>query len=199
MRPILNFLFLRKSVFFILILPLCLAASETFDEFYREGVRLAGARKRDAAILHLQQGLERDCSDEQRRILLNYLGCLNVRKNPELALTYLRQAILTPCGNETEYYRTFIYLGRFYRCQNQLEAAIGAFLNVASRRHAHPSLVFSAHLAIAQMYQELGYSDAALPHYEQAVEAGERVPYKYNYQPAVDALRKLKQEKEKND
>ncbi len=184
---------LRKFIFLLLTLVSNLAFSETFKEFYDEGVRLAADGRRDESILHLQQGLEKEWSDKNWRILLNYLGTLNVRKNPELALTYFRQAILTPCSNETEYYRTFNHLGQFYRFHGQLEAAIGAFSNVASRRHAHPSLVYFANFAIAQMYEQLERPEAAIRHYKSAVEAGKRVPYKYNYQPAVEALQKLKE------
>ncbi|MFA6931802.1 MAG: hypothetical protein WCT05_15880, partial [Lentisphaeria bacterium] len=176
------------------LLSFSLLADDNFQEFYQEGVRLAAAGQRDDSIRHLQAGLQEDWSDNERRKLLNYLGSLTVRINPENARLYFYQAILTKCSDETEYYRTFVNLGEFYRFHQQWEAAIGACLQVARQKNAHPSLRYSAHFNIGRCYLELQQQSLALQHFQAAVAAGQSVAYKFNYQAAEQAAQKLLEE-----
>ncbi len=164
---------------------------KNFAGFFQEGVRLAGSGDYEAATRHLQAGLQQDWSSAERRRLLTYLGSLNTSRDPEQAWHWLLQAIMTPCSSELIYLRTFLDFGEFLYRHDHCEAAIGAAENVTARKHAHPSLLFSAHFLIARSHQKLKLTDQATCHYQKAVEAGKKVPYKFNYTAAEKALQEL--------
>ena len=164
---------------------------KNFTVFFQEGVRLAGSGDYAAATRHLQEGLQLDWSNSERRRLLSYLGSLNISCAPEQAWHWLLQAMMTPCSDETTCLRTFLNMGEFLYRNDHCEAAIGAAENVTIRKYAHPSLRFSAHFLIARSYQKLNLTDQAILHYQKAVEAGKSVPYKFNYSSAEKALQQL--------
>lgn len=167
------------------------AQDNNFSVFFQEGVRLAGSGDYDAATRHLHAGLQNDWSSAERRRLLTYLGSLNTSRDPEQAWNWLLQAMMTPCSSELISLRTFLDVAEFLYRHDHCEAAIGAAENVTARKHAHPSLLFSAHFLIARSYQKLKLTDQAIFHYQKAVEAGKNVPYKFNYSVAEKALQQL--------
>lgn len=182
----------------LLALPKILAESsgaaepeKNFAGFFQEGVRLAGSGGYEAATRHLQAGLQQDWTLAERRRLLTYLGALNTSRDPEQAWHWLLQAMMTPCSSELIYLRTFLDVGEFLYRHDHCEAAIGAAENVTARKHAHPGLLFSAHFLIARSYQKLKLTDQAILHYQNAVEAGKNVPYKFDYSVAEKALQQL--------
>lgn len=127
------------------------------------------------------------------RKLLNLAASHLISNNLDLAFQCVRRALVTPCNNNVENQRTYVLLGRCYAKAQLFNQAIGACKNIAlAPNSSHPSLLYSAWLCIGTSHLELREYKEARNAFKEAIAAGKKVPYRFNYQQAEKLLERIK-------
>ena len=179
---------LLTAVFGLLML---FPASGNERKLIADGMKLERAKKYQEAVSYYDRVVRENpkLSDTSLRYFLNRCGYLERDNNKKIE--YFRRACLIKGTNPTENYRTYLWLGGCYRRVAPLKA-LGYYQNMPDLKGIHPSLIFQGNMEIGKVYEQFGKKDLAIQAYEEALAAGKRITYKYNYSAAEKALQRLK-------
>lgn len=148
---------------------------------------------RAAAQFYMAEASRPEVSMTDTRKLLNLAAALMISTDPELAFQCARRALLAPSRNRAEYQRSFILLGRCYARAGCHRHAIGACRNATyDPKSGHPSMTYSAWYHMGLSHMALKEYKEARHAFNEALRAGKRVPYRFNYKPAERMLERIK-------
>ena len=172
-------------------LMILFSASGNERKLIAEGMKLERAKKYQEAVSFYDKTVRENpkLSDTSIRYFLNRCGYLEKDNNKKIE--YFRRACLVKGTNPTENYRTYLWLGGCYRRTAPLKA-LGYYQNMPDKKDIHPSLIFQGYMEVGKVYEQFGKKDLAIQAYEEALAAGKRITYKYNYSAAEKALQRLK-------
>ncbi len=130
---------------------------------------------------------------EQIRYLLNMFAASYLWTNRyEFGLSLLQQAQNQQCPKTSNaYYNTYYYMATIYLRKKQPQAAIEALSEVMKVKGVHPANLYTGSMTIGSAYEKLGKKEEALKCYQQALNYGKQVKYKFDYSPAQKAIDRL--------
>lgn len=146
-----------------------------------------------AAKFYMSEASKAKINLTDTRKLLNLATSLFIFTDLDLAFQCARRSLVTPCSNNIENQRSFVLLARCYAKAKLFNRAIGACKNVTlAPKSAHPSLLYQAYLCIGTSHLELREYKEARNAFKEAIVAGKRVPYRFNYKQAEKLLERIK-------
>ena len=133
-------------------------------------------------------------NDMQLRYLLNRHAMLHVwpKRDTRFAMTLLQMARMLPAEKGSNFYfETYQLIADIYYGQKRYDYVIYYMKPLLKEPKLHPSNRYKTCMVIGRSYLAKGDKANALKYFREALEAGKKVPYKYNYSEAEKYIKGL--------
>lgn len=133
-------------------------------------------------------------SDPQLRYLLNWNARINIwpKRDIRYAMELLQMARnLYAEEHSNFYFETFQFIAEIYFREKKYDYVIYYLFPLLEIKKLHPSNRYKTCMAIGRAYRAKGDRKTALNYFQQALAAGKKVPYKYNYSEAQRYIKEL--------